>query len=433
MTILIMLAHIPSVILRYLPYEDIVDKKQRNTLIFCYCCYLIFNFITTYIIDLSVGTSLIIYEANILISCIILATINAVVIKGYVYQHLFVFGYVASIYLMIQTISAFIVHPMNSLIGQRGLIMGNTAYFLLLFIVFYVPISKITRTTIKHYLTKENNYWRHLWYIPNAMFASGFFFILESGWVENISQLVAHIILGASTVWICRTVAYDFSKIQETESYKVELEYSRQQNKLQEKYYDALSENIETARKSRHDVKHHLNVLNGYLINNDQTGLKEYLQEYIESNDAQEYIPFTGNSNVDALLYSHHKAIKANNIELSVSCDLSDIGDIKEIDLCTLMGNAIENAIEANQYVYENRFIKICSIKEDDTLIITIDNSFDGKIDKREGIFYSRKQLDRKGVGTASMVETCHKYNGMCKFEYKDKVFYTSFLLNTHI
>jgi len=98
-------------------------------------------------------------------------------------------------------------------------------------------------------------------------------------------------------------------------------------------------------------------------------------------------------------------------------------GRVQEIDLCVIVGNLLENAIEAcKRQTCGERFIKLYSSVEYDTLTVTMDNSFDSNYAEKDGVFLSAKR-DGMGVGLSSVMAVARKYGGNASFEVKENVF----------
>jgi len=129
-------------------------------------------------------------------------------------------------------------------------------------------------------------------------------------------------------------------------------------------------------------------------------------------------------------LYAHALAAK-NDVRIDFNCaDLSDCG-VPEADLNIILGNAIENAIEASANIpEEERYIKVCAKLKPKQLFITVDNAFDGVIKTSEEGMLSRKRgFSKEGYGTASMKSVVDKYKGIYKHEVKDNRYLLSIML----
>ena len=97
---------------------------------------------------------------------------------------------------------------------------------------------------------------------------------------------------------------------------------------------------------------------------------------------------------------------------------------IENDDLVVVMGNLLDNAIEAIEKIKENKYIKI-SVKYDrQCLIVRVINSFDSQINMEKGKIQTRKENSEfHGIGLESVENVVAKYRGNIKIEYKKEIF----------
>mgnify|MGYP000016649924 FL=1 len=144
-------------------------------------------------------------------------------------------------------------------------------------------------------------------------------------------------------------------------------------------------------------------------------------------------IPYTGNAAADGVLYHYGCIARAKNIELSVCCYLKDIA-IPDTDFCTILGNALDNAVTAAGQYEGKRFIEVATEKKHDMLLITVDNSFDGILFQENGKIYSKKRQNKQeGIGILSMKKLCEKHGGASHFEAVGNRFQASFILKSEV
>ena len=201
----------------------------------------------------------------------------------------------------------------------------------------------------------------------------------------------------------------------------------------QKKYNTMITRNEEITRKQRHDLRHQLVVIKELAGDTNPT-LTEYLDSLIHS------IPhapkkYCENKAVNSII-SHYGAICANeSISLETKLNVPESEDsILDNDLCLVFGNLIENAIEACRRLdNDGCFIRLSADIRYKTLIITMDNSFDGHFKIRDGKYLSSKRNDF-GIGLSSIQSVAQKYGGDTEFVAKNGVFQSSlyFQIYTH-
>lgn len=201
----------------------------------------------------------------------------------------------------------------------------------------------------------------------------------------------------------------------------------------QKKYNTMITRNEEITRKQRHDLRHQLVVIKELAGDTNPT-LTEYLDSLIHS------IPhapkkYCENKAVNSII-SHYGAICANeSIALETKLNVPESEDsVLDNDLCLVFGNMIENAIEACRRLdNDGCFIRLSADIRYKTLIITMDNSFDGHFKIRDGKYLSSKRNDF-GIGLSSIQSVAQKYGGDTEFVAKNGVFQSSlyFQIYTH-
>lgn len=211
---------------------------------------------------------------------------------------------------------------------------------------------------------------------------------------------------------------------------KIRLEFEialmERQLDVQKMQYLMLTKNAEAVKAQRHDLRHQLAVIKGYNDLGNTKSLSAYLDELIDKIPVESGI-LCKNFAVNAVALYYLALAKAEGFEVDLKLIIPEKNaKIQDSDLCIIIGNLFENAIEACRNVADQKpFIKVYSRLQDNTLIIVADNSFDGFYDKKDGTFLSRKR-NGKGTGISSVQAVTTKYNGTAKFEAQEKVFMAS-------
>lgn len=184
------------------------------------------------------------------------------------------------------------------------------------------------------------------------------------------------------------------------------LKESEEKYKQLKLYSDITESLVEDVSKFRHDYKNIIFMMNGYIENNDYTGLVQYFNEKLLPERDFDEIPKLKkikNSGLKGLLAAKISLMQKQKIEFSLDI-LNNINDlcIDTLDLCRIIGILLDNAIEASLETPE-KFISICFLSDDLGIYITILNSFNGSVNLRE-IYkkgYSTKGYNR-GIGLSN-------------------------------
>ena len=196
---------------------------------------------------------------------------------------------------------------------------------------------------------------------------------------------------------------------------------------FQREQFGRLMENVESAKFMRHDMKHHLAVINEYVQSENISAVKGYLEGMELGLNTSKSKFYCENYAVNAIV-NHYIAFAENDgIKTTIKLNVpANAGQIKESDLCVIVGNLLENAVEACRNLPKaERFIRLFSYVQDDFLTFTMENSFDGDVKAWGGLFYSTKR-DGGGIGLSSVQAVAERYGGDARFEAKEAVFLSS-------
>jgi signal transduction histidine kinase len=210
-----------------------------------------------------------------------------------------------------------------------------------------------------------------------------------------------------------------------------EIAMSNRALEAQRSLYETLMTSNEEVRKLRHDMRHQLTVIRGYLEHTDdgETAREgvSYIDSLIGSIPKAVDTQFCDNFAINALVAHYFSRAAAMGVQVEACLDIpEDTGAITVNDLSVVIGNLLENAIEACAYVEAHkRFIKMRTSVSNKRLTLVMDNSYDGQLDVRDGQFYSRKRPGL-GIGMQSIRTEIKKYAGTLDHETADGVFKTS-------
>lgn len=198
---------------------------------------------------------------------------------------------------------------------------------------------------------------------------------------------------------------------------------------LQRSRYDNLCAAIEETRQVRHDIRHHYLQLAALAEKGDMEKIKEYLSSADRKMPSFDF-HFCDNQAVDSILgyYSNHA--KQEGIPFLAQIDIPDnfLGD--EMDICLVLSNLLENAIEASLKTEDSRRKIVIKMYLHHThiLLIQAENNFDAKILEKNGVFQSTKHSGN-GIGIQSIRHITERNGGASNFTYKDGEFTAKIML----
>lgn len=212
-----------------------------------------------------------------------------------------------------------------------------------------------------------------------------------------------------------------------------ELTQAEQRLHLQKKYYEEVDKSIETQQKLLHDTRHHLLAMATLAKAGDASAVDQYIERFLASYDSPGPRRYCRNTVINAILGGYAKVAEEGNIAVSVDIDFPEenIG-IDEYELCILMGNIFENAIEACQRIppaselYGGRFISIKARTENRRLVVRLENSFQGDPGTESVDLRSSKG---SGIGLKSVRKVVDRYEGSMSCDRRENVFIFSAVL----
>lgn len=209
-------------------------------------------------------------------------------------------------------------------------------------------------------------------------------------------------------------------KSQELLKTQLKLQSEEFQLKLRDELTHANAEN----KKLRHDLKHHFIVLQRKIKEDP-----EYAMEYVKQlSDHVEIVSYadTKNEILDYILNT--KAAKLHQMDIPFEYRISDsLTFINDFDLISLLGNALDNAIEAQQFV-KDAWVHMEITGYEDTVLIKVENACDcTKLNWNEGTLSTiKKDTNKHGFGLQNIKELCEKYQGSLDVCAEQSVFQLS-------
>ncbi len=230
-------------------------------------------------------------------------------------------------------------------------------------------------------------------------------------------------------------IFYIYLKLSEDLELRNKNEVYKQEIELYSRYIDEKENTMLRFRKARHDLKNQLIYLLGLLEIKEYDELNTYLSKLIEREPFDRLtIANSNNSVVDAIVNYKYGIARRSGIEFQVKLNVPMKLNVDNTDLCLILGNALDNAIEANIKLNSKKpYIKLLMKLDKNNLIIIVENSFDGiiKTNDHGKILSIKEDIVNHGIGINTIQKTVNKYHGFLKIniENKDKIFVLKIVL----
>ena len=195
------------------------------------------------------------------------------------------------------------------------------------------------------------------------------------------------------------------------------------QRKLLSHQYEEIKEAYINMRGWRHDYHNHLQAMKAYLSMNQLKELDEYLFKLERDLDEVDSLVKSGNLMMDAILNSKITIMMNYNINVDFKAILPEKIKIADVDLCVMVSNLLENAIEACLKIpQEHRFIRVFSEVYGSQFYLSIQNSAMENLDFNAQNYISNKRGEH-GFGMKRVQLLVDKYNGFLNLQNEPGIF----------
>lgn len=413
----------PWIFLLYMPFKDRLRFSVITTGVLNYIA------LTIYLLIFKKITTAEFYNLDVMFSyrvvqIFVVLTLVIFLVDDYIEKSLFVYGLLLPISVVILVWAS---HINNYITIRQSATYLDTAVLRIIisaicFPFMYMLWKKYIVPVVK---TDNRRQWRQAWIIPII------FSIVSLAYCENnfeitymrFNQVIARFTLSIGVVIVS---VMQFSNMNTEEKF-VRAEEKAKRSKMlidmKSEQYNMITEKIEKTRKSRHDIHHHINVVYQLAKENKIEQLIEYLEEYNKIDSTKEPIVYCKNSTVDAILNHYILMARDNEIQVDLKVTLPEELKIRDTDLCIVIGNLLENAIEASKKE-ENKRIKLRINRSNEYICMLVSNLYNGEIKKGHSGYYSRKrEFKDTGIGLSSVSAVVEKYDGRMEVDHTNGEF----------
>lgn len=224
-------------------------------------------------------------------------------------------------------------------------------------------------------------------------------------------------------------VFYLYDKLQKNIEESYEQKMLKQSINAKNIEIGLMKSSLDSIECLKHDMKNHLITLRKYADDHNYNKLIAYLNSISETVSVHSIIIETGNANVDSIINYKFQEMSDKGININYSISIPEELNILDYDINIVIGNLLNNAIEAlNKTDEKEFFIKIYFDKN--ILFIHMENSFNGNVRKEKGEILTTKQdKQNHGLGLKSIKRVLEKYDGDIIIDYNEEVFITDVML----
>lgn len=302
---------------------------------------------------------------------------------------------------------------------------SNLVFFIKLFTAIYLILT----ATMAVRQNREN---ATILLYADIIYASAFFWDILlpnyepilGGWFQNWGGLTLVIATSAILLYDV-SIGYKNSLVYAEEQWQMKRQLTMQVEHLRQ-----MNQKVEESAKMRHDFRHHLRTLLTLSEEGHQEEMENYIRGITVINEGTRLGRLTHNVELDALIQYYNNLAQSSDIKFRARLNLPAELSFPMVDLCGLLGNLLENAVEACQR-QETGSKKIFMAGQilDGHLEFIIDNSFDGELKIKGNKYLSSKRNNSYGIGITSVLETVERHSGVINLYADDKGFHAELSL----
>ena len=246
-------------------------------------------------------------------------------------------------------------------------------------------------------------------YIMNNIFMLGY--RLHSNRANIQSAVTAVILLGVNVL-----VFYIYIKLADDLQLRRMTSVYEQQLDLCERHQQERELSILQLRDVRHNMKNNLVSILAYAENGDNEKIIRFVNEIMEEGGIKtSTVTNSGNIVIDSLIGYWYVEAKKVGIDFSVNLNISMEMPFRGADICLILGNLLENAVEAAQKAEGKKYIRLHMKYDKNNLLLFVENNYKGVLIKTKDKRLKSTKTDagNHGVGLSSVYRIAAKYHGV--------------------
>ena len=211
---------------------------------------------------------------------------------------------------------------------------------------------------------------------------------------------------------------------------KIEKRIDSYQRELIETHYREVDNMYRQIRGWRHDYRSHIQTMKAYAASGDLEAIRNYLDLLDEDLTTVDTVIKTGNPMTDAILNSKISLARSKDIEVTADAHIPVKLKSSEIDLCCIIGNLFDNAIDASMKLPpDKRLIRVYMDMKNTQLYISFTNFTAGKKMQKQGRLFPSTKGDGHGFGLVRIDAIVERLDGYISRNSEDGAFTTEILL----
>lgn len=277
-----------------------------------------------------------------------------------------------------------------------------------------------------------NSVWKFIWAIPAFVTAANIYMIPRDYATVRVGRLFQlYILVEFMLMVFFFTSLVMLYHIARAVAKSAESEQNARLLGLQAAQYNNLKKYLDSTARMRHDFIYMAKTAQSLAAHHEIEQLQKLLEEYGAGIDGNAAPPvFCEHPALNAITAYYASQAKEAGIGFTAKLNVSEKMVISDYELCSVVGNVLDNAVAAAQRVRAGtpEILFVADTKPNGDLYIAVSNSFDGAVIEKGGKFISTK-TDGHGIGLESVRAIVRKNKGYCNFRFDDTCFYSEIML----
>ena len=428
--LLTILAIIPGIYLRYLPFRDFITQQQKQRLRTGYIFIGLIEFLIVFTL-----TSIRILPITLLTFKFFFITFwipffcwNLLTIPGYVPQHIFILG--------VQCVYTYILHTLSTATYLIFITVDQLFFIAIAQIILYLIYFLCTFKLIKNFFVTifqvryaDNYYWRLVCILPILSCLNNLYYSIRSD-IVVIEQLPARIMMAIFTFILCYCITLDLKWLQS----RMDLVHIEQLLHNQLDAFETHAKILQASQKSfsiqRHDMRHHIRMLHSLIREGHTEAALQELEKADEGLERTITQSYCQNLLINTVLSIYIPKAEKENIPTNYTVITPEHLSLDETNVATVLANLLENAIQANlKQLPKARGLQLLLQIDGQHLKLQIKNRCDAKVTLGDdGLPVTSAK--GHGLGMQSLSEFVKKYKAMVLCEQKNGWFITSLIIH---
>jgi two-component system sensor histidine kinase AgrC len=305
------------------------------------------------------------------------------------------------------------------MVPETGIEPNHLGYIAATFLMYYL-LQKYALKSVRHLIERSVKSCLLFGAMPAFYYLFDYATTVYTNFMYSGTRLAVQFMPFVTSAFYFLFALFYYAETQKQASIQRERDMLNTQLKRAQTEFASLRQIQQNAATYRHDMRHHFALLQGLTSMGHIEKIKAYLQTAQSDIDAITPMRFCENETVNLILSDSVAKAEQSKILLSIDAKLPDSLPFSYTELCSLLSNALENAINASENIVDSnkRIIKLRVYSKNSKLCIDIRNSYQTEPIFHQGLPVSKEQ--EHGFGTKSMAHIVEKHGGVFRFSVKD-------------